>query len=109
MKEPHYKKKLKATQNNLRPNSDKSKSYQVANERPYQWYESRSKTNPGPIKTSATIRSKLQGRREKKCWTSIQRTNGAFQNMVNKLAANRNAWKRAGGRWQGAKSGVKSA
>ena len=33
---------------------------------------------------------------------------GAFQNMGNKLAANRNAWKRAGGRWQGAQSGVKA-
>ena len=33
---------------------------------------------------------------------------GAFQNMGNKLAANRNAWKRAGGQWQGAKSGVKA-
>jgi chromosome segregation ATPase len=33
---------------------------------------------------------------------------GMFQQMGNKLAANRNAWKRAGGRWQGAKSGVKA-
>ena len=34
---------------------------------------------------------------------------GAFQNMGNKLAANRNAWKRTTRtRWQGAKSGVKA-
>ena len=100
-------KKLKATQNNLRRTATN------LNHTRLQMKGRINGMNQGQKRIQAQLK---QARQSAQNYKAAARRNvgpqfnatGAFQNMGNKLAANRNAWKRAGGRWQGAKSGVKA-